>query len=101
MAKSNSQAKSDGHKEHVVFEKHWPEGYETYVHYGKIRPVNPPSVFSDIPDSCVPSVIKRSQTRTSTEENIGVQLDELGEFNIQDKLDYNRIDDLKWSDCLG
>ena len=78
-------------KNTVVCEKHWPEDYETYVHYGKIRPVNPPSVFSDIPDSCVPSVIKKRQTRTSTEGNRGVQLDELGEFNIQDNLDYNRI----------
>ena len=31
-------------KDTVVCEKHWPKNYETVLHYGKCRPLLPPTV---------------------------------------------------------
>ena len=33
-------------KDKVVCERHWPNGYETVMHYGKQRPLKPPLLFS-------------------------------------------------------
>ena len=42
-------------KDTVVCERHWPEHYPTYKHYGKLRPLNPPSVFTCVMTSLIQS----------------------------------------------
>ena len=43
-----------------IFEDHWPKGYETKCVYGKLRPLNPPSVFTScIKPSLVPTQLAR------------------------------------------
>ena len=39
----------------VVCERHWPPNYEYTVYRGKRRPVNPPSIFTDVPASMIPT----------------------------------------------
>ena len=54
--------------ETVICSRHWPENCAMKRHYGKERPVDPPSVFSDIPLSIVPPPPLRTTTRTSCHE---------------------------------
>ena len=56
--------------ETVICSRHWPENCPMKGHYGKERPVDPPSVFSDIPASIVqaPPPPLRTTTRTSCHE---------------------------------
>ena len=42
-------------KDTVVCERHWPEGYPTVLDYGKSRPRDPPSVFSCVKPSLIPT----------------------------------------------
>ena len=75
----------------VVCEKHWPADLEHYVHYGKIRPVHPPSIFPGVPASCLRTQAKRRKTRTSLEGGRGVVPDEIDAFAAHDSLTYDNI----------
>ena len=39
----------------VICVKHWPENYPTVKLRGKERPLNPPSVWPGVPESCIPT----------------------------------------------
>ena len=78
-------------KNTVVCEKHWPANFDTYVHYGKERPVDPPSIFSDIPVSFISSQSKRRKTRKSLCQNRSIIPDQIDEFNSSDTLVYEEI----------
>ena len=75
----------------VVCEKHWPQGYDTYKHYGKDRPIDPPSVFPDIPESCLRSQTKRRTTRKALSVNRSIIPDEIDIFTQSDTLTYDKI----------
>ena len=70
----------------VVCAKHWPIGFESYQHYGKIRPVNPPSVFPHVPKSCVTHVPQKRATEKSLVENRSIIADQMQEFSSSDAL---------------
>ena len=42
-------------KHTVVCERHWPEGYPTILDYEKNRPRDPPSVFTCVKSSLIPT----------------------------------------------
>jgi hypothetical protein len=42
-------------KHTVVCERHWPEGYPTILDYGNNRPCDPPSVFTYVKPSLIPT----------------------------------------------
>ena len=75
----------------VVCAKHWPVGFESYQHYGKIRPVNPPSIFFDVPKSCITHVPPKRMTRKCLVENRSIIPDELQEFASSDTLTFGDI----------
>ena len=56
-------------KNTVVYEKHWPKGYETMQCYTKLRSRHPPSVFTCIKPSLLqtPTPQARLTMKTSTE----------------------------------
>ena len=68
-------------KDTVVSEKHWPKNYETVLHYGKCRPLLPPTVFDCVPKSLVPTrgSSKRSTIKATSSQRI-VEIDEKSEF---------------------
>ena len=75
----------------VVCAKHWPIGFESYQHYGKIRPVNPPSVFPHVPKSCVTHVPQKRTTKKSLVENRSILADQMQEFSSSDVLAFHDI----------
>ena len=79
----------------VVCRKHWRENATFVLVYGKQRPKDPPSVFPDIPASClrlarknIPRTTKRSLSTPREHAE-----DEMQIFLEQDKLDFGKIID--------
>ena len=71
----------------VVCEKHWPEGYEKMLSYGRQRPKCPPSVFDCVAKSLIPTNEAKSRTTTkalSSQRNS--EIDQLDEFLKKDKI---------------
>ena len=74
-------------KDTVVCERHWPNGYETVMHYGKQRPLNLPSLFSCVKPSLLrTSVLPPRATIRSSAEVRSQLADELDAFNQKDKI---------------
>ena len=71
--------------ETVICDRHWPLNCAKKLHYGRERPVDPPSVFPDIPASIIPQLpsLPRTTTRTSCHER-NTQDDELYAFSQLD-----------------
>lgn len=77
----------------VVCRLHWPEDAEFISLRGRnFRPKNPPSLFPNIPKSCLRSTLskKRSSQKCLSEQR-HIQEDELNKFKIKDALDYNLL----------
>ena len=75
-------------KNTVVCEKHWSENYPTNLDYGKERPRDPPSVFTCVKPSQVPTLPsrKRSTVKAFTEvRNFLPDPDESNHFLEKDK----------------
>ena len=70
-----------------VCESHWPKGYATVKIHGKSRPENPPTVFSGINASKLPTPPppKRTTKRALTSER-SILEDQLAEFLESDKI---------------
>ena len=78
-------------KNTVVCVKHWPPEFETYKHYGKLRPVNPPSLFPKVKKSCITKVPKKRSTKKALREDRSILPDELNSFSESDKLNFAEI----------
>ena len=39
----------------AICDDHWPTGYEKIIRYGKERPRDPPSIFSSVKQSLIPT----------------------------------------------
>lgn len=79
-------------KNSVVCNKHWPTDavYET-IQGGNKRPKDPPSIFPNIPDSCLPSKLLPRTTVRSSFTIRNVKQDELEHFMKKDIIDYNNL----------
>ena len=64
-------------------ERHWPNGYETVIHYGKQRPLNPPSLFSCAKPSLLPAAVPPPRESAEVRSRSD---DELDAFNQKDKI---------------
>ena len=79
----------------AVCKKHWPENATFVLVYSKQRPKDPPSVFPDIPSSCLRSARKNipRTTKRSLSSACKHAEDEMKIFLEQDKLDFGKIKD--------
>ena len=74
-------------KDTVVCERHWPNGYETVIHYSKQRPLNPPSLFSCVKPSLLPTAVTPPRETIRSSAEVPSQLaNELDAFNQKDKI---------------
>lgn len=77
------------HKDTVICERHWPEGYAKIKFYGKERPRDPPSVFENIPPSLLrtKSSIPRPRETVNTSSSVrSILPDEISAFEEQDNI---------------
>ena len=74
----------------VICEKHWPVGFaEKKGDRGKLRPVDPPSVFEMTPISTIPTPPpKERPTKKTTFETRTRQEDQFDKFKLMDVVDY-------------
>lgn len=71
----------------AVCRHHWPDDCEFITVYGKSRPADPPSVFKNIPISCLSSPpLKARKIEKTSAASRSVQPDQLSEFQQLDKL---------------
>lgn len=71
-----------------ICSKHWPATFKTYTsHNGMLLPDEAPSVFPDVPPSCVPKANARQRNANNTLTIRNEQADELSEFLERDILD--------------
>ena len=76
----------------AVCRHHWPDDCEFITVYGKSRPAGPPSVFKNIPISCLSSPpLKVRKTEKTSAASRSVQPDQLSEFQQLDKLVLDEI----------
>ena len=77
----------------VVCEKHWPKSAKFKIVRGKECPIDPPSVFQNVPKSCIPakSAPPRSTTRALSSLR-SQQPDEIDEFLKQDAINFLEIE---------
>lgn len=66
---------------------HWPANFDTISSYGHKRPKHPPSIFQNIPHSCIPT--QQPKKRDLAEKKLSLSVrsavpDEYEEFNNQD-----------------
>ena len=71
-----------------VCEDHWPKGYESIIRYGKIRPKNPPSVFTQcVAPSQIPTPLPPPRPTIKARASArNVILDEFAAFLEKDRL---------------
>ena len=76
----------------VVCSKHWPPDASFTKVFGKLRPVDAPSIFLNIPKSCIPALPSKprptSQSLASKRNILG---DELEKFSQIDSLSYETL----------
>jgi hypothetical protein len=89
----------------VICEKHWPVGYTTRkVQGGHVQPVDLPSVFPNVPASCLPTPLPPARSEKNTLTIRNAQADEMVEFLERDKFTVEKLvgilladrDDLLW-----
>ena len=82
------------HKDTVVCNRHFPPNFETIVIHGRERPRYPPSIFSCVKPSLVPTPApKQRHTKIAFSSSRNVLPDELDAFRKMDSI--QSFDDLK------
>ena len=84
-----------------VCRAHWPPDMETKQYRGKIVPVNPPSVFPNIPESCVPTPEPKPRPTVASSSSVRNTVpDDYEKFIEADTLVLSEIQQ-KYSDDAG
>ena len=81
-------------KHSAVCRNHWPQNADfKKVPGGRFRPINPPTIFPNVPRSCLrqESLIKERPTTKSLSEVRSLQEDELNEFEQIDAIAYSTL----------
>ena len=69
----------------AICDDHWPTGYEKIIRYGKERPRDPPSIFSSVKQSLIPTPPPPPRPTTKAHSNSrNMQEDELSQFSKLD-----------------
>ena len=77
-----------------VCENHWPPGYATIKVHGKERPREPPSVFSQVPLSMIPTPPSKLRQTTRCDSSVrNKQDDEMPAFIKQDRITFDVLTD--------
>ena len=84
-------------KDTVVCERHWPQNYSTITLFGKLRPLNPPSVLNCVPSSLIPVPYQTRKTKKAFSAAREKVVDEMSEFDHKDKI--ANIEDLILTAC--
>ena len=72
-----------------ICEKHWPPGYKTVAMHGKLRPSEPPSIFSHLPKSVIPTAPSKPRlTSRCRFENRTAVADQYAQFKKKDNLTF-------------
>ena len=75
----------------VICSRHWPANAPMFSFYGKDRPLNPPSVFENVPPSVIPAQpTRRTTVRTSCHQR-NRKDDELAEFLQRDRFTFEDL----------
>ena len=78
-----------------ICELHWPPNYKKKVVKGGYKvPCEPPSVFLDIPKSCIPVPLPKPRQTFASNSRRNMFPDELEHFLEQDKLTISKIKDI-------
>ena len=81
-------------KDTVICAAHWPTNFKYMTVRGKIRPVDPPSIFHNIPLSMIPTPPPKPRTTTKTcSSTRNIIPDELSSFLEKDKLTFPLLQD--------
>ena len=76
----------------VVCIKHFPDGFETVSVKGRLRPKNPPSIFSNLPKSLVPTPVPLARTTFRSSSSVrSVESDQLEEFLQKDIVSFDSL----------
>ncbi|XP_065652408.1 uncharacterized protein LOC136079802 [Hydra vulgaris] len=78
----------------AVFQLHWPNEVPFESKYGKQRPLNPPSVFKNIPPSCLATPASKVRKTVTSSGFRSILLDELNDFLKEDELIFDDIQSL-------
>ena len=72
-----------------ICEKHWPPGYKTVAMHGKLRPSEPPSIFSHLPKSVIPTTPSKPRPTSKCRfENSTAVADQYAQFKKKDNLTF-------------
>ena len=78
----------------AVCRRHWPDDAEFSLYYGKLRTIYPPSVFPNLPPSCLSSIPQKRRTTLYSSSSTGnVIPDEIDQFIQQDILTFDYIEE--------
>ena len=75
----------------AVCRLHWPDDAAFVTDHGKLRPVKPPSLFPNIPRSCLKEPLPKERKTLTSSFLRGIIPDEITEFEWQDLLSFNEI----------
>ena len=76
----------------VAYAKHWPDGFEKKNLRGEERPKHPPSMFNNLPQSCVPRPPPLSRTTTRSTFDVRTTIEsKLPSFSTADKFTYEAV----------
>ena len=76
----------------AVCRKHWAEDCKMVVVHGKPRPIDPPSIFENIPRSCLTSPPPKARKTSSSSASVrNIKEDEILQFEKMDQLVFEDI----------
>ena len=79
-------------KHTCICERHWPPDYKTISVHGKLRPVDPPSIFQGVKKSIVPTRPDKPRTTVkSSSEARNRKEDQLKAFQMKDKVSFKTL----------
>ena len=75
----------------ITIHWYWPDDAAFVTDHGKLRPVEPPSLFPNIPLSCLKEPLPKERKTLASCSLRGIIPDEITEFERQDVLSFNEI----------
>ena len=81
-------------KDAVICAKHWPDGFESKkVQGGNVQPTDAPTVFENVPPSCLPPAQPKLRSAENTLDIRNAEPDELPLFLERDKFSIDKFID--------
>ena len=87
------------YKDTVVCERLWPQNYPQIIVCGKSRPSTPPSIFSCVSPSLLPSLYRPRKTKKACSAAREEVFDESLEFDLKDRI--ISFEDINLASCTS